>query len=104
MMDPQSDSHARNYSRRWWTLLVLSLSILIVVIDNTILNVALPTLQRELGATGSDLQWMVDAYILAFAALLLLMGALGDRVGRANMLRAGMLVFGASSLAAVFCE
>ena len=77
MNDQQSDRQSRDYRRRWWTLVVLSLSILIVVIDNTILNVALPTLQRELGATGADLQWMVDAYILSFAALLLLMGSLG---------------------------
>ncbi len=91
---------SRTYKRRWWTLAVLSLSILIVVIDNTILNVALPTLQRELGATGAELQWIVDAYILAFAALLLTMGALGDRLGRAHLLKAGMLVFGAASLGA----
>lgn len=89
------------YRRRWWTFLVLALAILIVVIDHTILNVALPTLQRELGATVSQLQWMVDAYILAFATLLLTMGTLGDRNGRAAILRIGMVVFGLASLGAV---
>ena len=89
------------YKRRWWTFAVLALAILIVVIDHTILNVALPTLQRALGATVSQLQWIVDAYILAFATLLLTMGTLGDRIGRARMLRLGMIVFGLGSLAAV---
>jgi EmrB/QacA subfamily drug resistance transporter len=93
---------AQMFRRRWWTFLVLALAILIVVIDHTILNVALPTLQRELGATISELQWIVDAYILAFATLLLTMGTLGDRIGRAAMLRVGMIVFGLASLAAVF--
>ncbi|MGH3668968.1 MAG: MFS transporter, partial [Acidimicrobiia bacterium] len=70
------------HRRRWATLIVLSLSLVVIGLDNTILNVALPTLVRELGATASQLQWMVDAYILVFAGLLLTMGALGDRFGR----------------------
>lgn len=92
------------YRRRWWTLTILAVSVLVIIIDATILNVALPTLQRELGATGSELQWMLDAYILAFAALLLIMGALGDRYGRAHALRAGMIIFGLASVAAIYCE
>src|SRR3954469_11055676 len=71
----------RIYARRWWTLLVLSLSLLVISLDNTILNVALPDLQRDLGATGSQLQWIVDAYLLVFAGLLLTLGSLGDRFG-----------------------
>ena len=59
------------HRRRWTTLAVLSLSLLIIGLDNTILNVALPTLVRELGATASELQWMVDSYVLVFAGLLL---------------------------------
>src|SRR6478609_6955154 len=55
------------YERRWWVLGVLCLSLLVIGLDNTILNVALPTLARDLGATNSQLQWMVDAYILVFA-------------------------------------
>ena len=70
------------YQRRWWALGVLCLSLVVLGMDNTILNVTLPTLARDLGATASQLQWMVDAYILVFAGLLLTMGALGDRFGR----------------------
>ena len=90
------------YARRWWTLGVLSLSLVIIGLDNTVLNVALPTLQRTFGASAAELQWMVDAYVLAFAGLLLVMGALGDRFGRARALRAGLLLFGAASIGATF--
>jgi EmrB/QacA subfamily drug resistance transporter len=95
------DKETQVYAKRWWAFAVLALTILIVVIDHTILNVALPTLQRELGVTISQLQWIIDAYILAFAALLLTMGTLGDRIGRATMLRIGMIIFGLGSLGAV---
>jgi len=61
--------HAEGYERRWWILGVLCLSLLIIVMDNTILNVALPTLVRKLSASESQLQWMVDAYTLLFAGL-----------------------------------
>jgi EmrB/QacA subfamily drug resistance transporter len=90
------------HRRRWWTLGVMALSLLVIGLDNTILNVALPTLVRELGASGSQLQWMVDAYILVFAGLLLTMGALGDRFGRRRALTVGLLLFGLGSLAAAF--
>jgi EmrB/QacA subfamily drug resistance transporter len=83
---------------------VLSLSLVIIGLDNTILNVALPTLVRELGATQSQLQWMVDAYILVFAGLLLTMGALGDRYGRKRALTVGLVIFGLSSVAAAFAD
>ena len=73
---------ATGYQQRWWALGVLCLSLVVLAMDNTILNVALPTLAQDLGATGSQLQWMVDAYLLVFAGLLLTMGALGDRFGR----------------------
>jgi EmrB/QacA subfamily drug resistance transporter len=72
--------------------------------DNTILNVAIPTLQREFSASTSTLQWMVDSYILVFAGLLLTFGGLGDRFGRALMLRAGLIVFSAAALGAVFSQ
>ena len=74
--------HSESYERRWWILGVLCLSLLVIGLDNTILNVALPTLARDLGATNSQLQWMVDAYILVFAGLLLTTGSLVDRYGR----------------------
>lgn len=83
---------------RWWTLVTLSLSLLVVIIDDTIVNVAMPSLQRELGASTSALQWIVDAYILVFAGLLLTMGTLGDRFGRKRALQAGLLVFAAASV------
>ncbi|MCC6935558.1 MAG: MFS transporter, partial [Thermomicrobiales bacterium] len=59
------------FARRWWTLAVLCTSLLVISLDNTILNVALPTLVRDLGATSSQLQWIVDSYVLVFAGLLL---------------------------------
>jgi EmrB/QacA subfamily drug resistance transporter len=83
--------------RRWLALGVLCASLLAIVIDNTIVNVALPTLARDLEASVSELQWVVDAYTLVFAGLLLLAGALGDRFGRRRMLLAGLAVFGAAS-------
>ena len=88
------------YARRWWTLGVLALSLVIIGLDNTILNVALPTIQRTFSASAAELQWMVDAYVLVFAGLLLTMGALGDRFGRARMLQLGLAVFGLASLTA----
>src|SRR5207253_2122708 len=91
---------ARTYARRWWTLAVLCLSLVLIGLDNTVLNVAIPTIQRTFSATASDLQWMVDAYVLVFAGLLLTMGALGDRFGRARALQAGLLIFAGSSLTA----
>jgi EmrB/QacA subfamily drug resistance transporter len=90
------------YQRRWWALAVLCLSLVVLAMDNTILNVALPTLARDLQATGSELQWMVDAYLLVFAGLLLTMGAAGDRFGRKLTLNAGLLVFVAASAASAF--
>ncbi len=92
----------KTYSRRWLAFSVLALTVLIVVLDHMVLNVALPTLQRELRATLPQLQWIVDAYILAFASLLMTMGALGDRIGHTTMLRAGMSVFGLASLIGAF--
>ena len=92
------------YRRRWFTLAVLSISMVIVGIDNTILNVALPTLQRSLEASASSLQWIVDAYILVFAGLLLTMGALGDRFGRKRALQVGLLVFVTASVLAAYSQ
>src|SRR4051794_1868198 len=83
--------------RRWWTLAVLCLSLLVIGLDNTILNVALPTIQHDLDASSSQLQWIVDAYMLVFAGVLLTAGALGDRFGRKRALSAGLAIFGAGS-------
>ncbi|HEV3364375.1 MAG TPA: DHA2 family efflux MFS transporter permease subunit [Acidimicrobiia bacterium] len=91
-----------DHSKRWWTLVVLCLSLVIVVVGNTVLNVALPTLVRELQASNSGLQWMVDAYALVFAGLLLSAGAIGDRFGRKGALTAGLVIFGVASATAAF--
>ncbi len=100
VMNSVADS--RKHKLRWKTLMVLALSLMLIGLDNTILNVAIPTLQREFSASASQLQWMVDSYILVFAGLLLAMGGLGDRFGRAKLLRIGLVIFGISALAASF--
>jgi EmrB/QacA subfamily drug resistance transporter len=86
------------YARRWWILAVLCLSLLIIVLDNSILNVALPTLVVKLNASTSELQWIVDAYTLIFAGVLLAAGSHTDRYGRKKGLVFGMCVFGTGSI------
>src|SRR6201995_2312057 len=90
------------HPRRRQILLVLCLSLLIVVIDNTILNTALPTLARVRHAGTSSLQWITDAYTLCFAGLLIPAGALGDRYGRRRSLVGGLVVFSSGSALAAF--
>src|SRR5689334_3171794 len=97
-MSPELD--AQVYARRWWTLGVLCLSLLIVFVGNSSLNVAIPTLSRDLGASTSQLQWVVAAYSLVFAGLLFTAGALGDRFGRKGALQLGLLGFLAGALLA----
>jgi EmrB/QacA subfamily drug resistance transporter len=87
-------------NRRWWVLAVLCLSLFMVVVDNTIVNVALPTLSTELEASTSSLQWIVDAYTLVFSALLLAFGYFGDRNGRRLALQVGLVVFALTSVLA----
>ncbi|WLW52580.1 DHA2 family efflux MFS transporter permease subunit [Streptomyces sp. YU58] len=84
--------------RRWWALAALVASMLTLGFDTTILNVALPTMAADLGASTGEQQWMADAYIVVFAALMLPAGLLGDRFGRRRMLVAGLGVFLAASL------
>lgn len=91
-------------SRRWWVLGALVLSVLTLGLDLTILNVALPTLAADLVVGTSGLQWIVNAYVLVFAGLLLPAGALGDRYGRKRLLVVGLLVFGGASLVATWTE
>ncbi len=86
--------------RRWQILAVLCLSVLLVVVDNTIVNVALPTISRDLSASTPALQWVVDGYTLAFAGLLLVGGNLGDRLGRRRLLQAGLALFAVFSVTA----
>ncbi|MGW7409228.1 MFS transporter [Streptomyces sp. NPDC054833] len=89
---------ARRDPRRWWALGALVASMLVLGFDMTILNVALPTMAEQLGASTGEQQWMADSYVVVFAALMLPAGLLGDRFGRRRMLIAGLLVFLAGSL------
>ncbi len=98
-MDPETI-----HRRRWSILGVLCLSLIMVVLGNSVLNVAIPTLGPALGASTSDLQWIVDAYALVFGGLLLTMGALGDRFGRRGALQLGLAIVGISSVAATFAD
>jgi DHA2 family multidrug resistance protein-like MFS transporter len=82
------------YARRWFLLAIMCLSLVLVVMSVSGLNTALPTIQRELGASASDLQWIVDAYAIVFAGLLLSAGAIGDRFGRRRALLVGLAIFG----------
>ena len=88
------------HERRWLILGVLCMSLLIIVMDNTILNVAIPSLIVDLGATNSQIQWIVDSYVLVFAGLLLTTGSLSDRYGRKGALQLGIVLFGIGSAAA----
>ena len=88
------------HSRRWFLLGIMCLSLVLVVMSVSGLNVALPTMQRELGASASELQWIVDAYAVLFAGLLLTAGAIGDRFGRREALLAGLGVFGLGTVVA----
>ncbi len=100
-LDAELDAtEERMHRRRWRTLAVLCLTLVMISVDNTILNVALPTLARELNASASQLQWIVDSYVLVFAGLLLTAGFLGDKFGRRGALMSGMAIFGVGSIAA----
>jgi EmrB/QacA subfamily drug resistance transporter len=81
------------HDRRWWALAVMCLSLLVITLDNTILNVAIPALVRDTHASTSQLQWIIDGYTLVFAGLLLTTGSLGDRFGRKGALGFGLGVF-----------
>ena len=87
-----------HHDRRWLILPVLCLSVFLVVVDNTIVNVALPSLNRDLGTSITGLQWIVDAYSLAFAGLLLAGGGVGDRLGRKGVMQVGLIFFGLFSV------
>src|ERR1700752_536024 len=93
---PQITSH----TRRIWTLVIVSLGLFMTVLDNLVVNVALPSIHRDLGASIQTLEWTVNAYVLAYAVLLLTGAALGDRVGRKRMFIAGIALFTAASAAA----
>src|SRR6202012_4138309 len=85
--------------RKWWTLIAVSVAIFMLLLDITVVNVALPDIQRSLHSSFSDLQWVVNAYSLTLAAFLLTSGALADRFGRRRLFTIGLIIFTASSAA-----
>jgi EmrB/QacA subfamily drug resistance transporter len=93
-----------SHPQRWRVLGVLVLALLVTSIDHTIINIALPQLAVDLGASASELQWVVDSYTLVFAGLLLIAGALGDRFGRKSALNAGLAMFAAGSVVAAMAS
>jgi MFS family permease len=92
----------RPHPQRWAVLGVLCLSVMVVVLDNTVLNVAIPSISTGLGASTADIQWMINAYSLALAGLLLTTGSLSDRFGRKRALLAGLVLFGTGSAVAAY--
>jgi EmrB/QacA subfamily drug resistance transporter len=100
---PGEETHP-GYARRWWVLATMTVCLLVVIMGNTILNVAIPTLQRELQATQGELQWAVDAYILVFAGLLFSWGVIGDRIGRRRVLLIGLSIFALASVMAALSD
>ncbi|MGC0329442.1 EmrB/QacA subfamily drug resistance transporter [Streptomyces sp. SAI-170] len=86
------------YRRRWWALLVLCLSLLVIVMANTALTVAAPDMTRDLGLSSADLQWVIDGYTVPYAALMLLLGAIGDKYSRRGALALGLVVFGGGAV------
>src|SRR5512133_2636673 len=84
--------------RKWWTLAAVCTGVFMLLLDVTIVNVALPDIQRAFGASLSDLQWVIDAYALTLAAFLLTAGSLADLVGRRLLFAGGIVIFTAGSL------
>src|ERR687891_1628749 len=84
--------------RKWWTLIAVSVATFMLLLDITVVNVALPSIRDDLGASFTDLQWVVDAYALTLAALVLTAGSLADRLGRRRLFATGLGIFSAASL------
>jgi MFS family permease len=91
-------------ARKWWTLITASIATFMLLLDVTIVNVALPSIGDDLGAGLTDLQWVVDAYLIALAALTLIAGSLADRIGRKLVFTVGVGAFTAASLLAGFAS
>lgn len=102
MEDKSWMTSGAGHPRRWAILGVLVVSLLVVVLDNTVLNIALPTIQSDLDASQSELVWAIDSYILVFASLLFTWGILGDKYGRKKVLVIGLVIFGVASAACAF--
>lgn len=104
VMTEQVERMDRPYARRWWALLVLCLSLLIIVMANTALTVAAPAMTEDLGLSSADLQWVIDGYTVPYAALMLLLGAIGDKYSRRGALLLGLAVFGGGSVFGYFAD
>src|SRR4051794_30227215 len=87
-------------ARKWWTLIAVSVATFMLLLDITVVNTALPSIQKDLSANFTDLQWVIDAYTLALAAVVLTAGSLADRLGRRGVFAAGLAIFALASLAA----
>ena len=87
-------------ARKWWTLLAVSVATFMLLLDITVVNTALPSIQKDLSASFTDLQWVIDAYTLALAAVVLTAGSIADRVGRRAVFAGGLVIFSIASLAA----
>src|SRR5215212_8156329 len=87
-------------ARKWWTLIAVSVATFMLLLDITVVNVALPSIRKDLGASFTDLQWVVDAYALTLAALVLTAGSLADRLGRRRVFAIGLGIFSLASLVA----
>src|SRR6202161_1995915 len=96
-MEHRTPAEVANYDRRWWILGVLGIAQFMVVLDSTIVNIALPTAQRDLGFSNADRQWVVTGYALAFGSLLLIGGRLADFFGRKWALIVGLTGFAIAS-------
>src|SRR5438876_1890544 len=92
-------AHRPRTHQAWWTLAAMCFALFMIMLDNTIVNVALPSIQRALHTTPETLQWTIDAYVLTFAVLILLGGKLGDRFGRKRMFLVGLGIFTLASAA-----
>ncbi|MGO8907465.1 MAG: MFS transporter, partial [Solirubrobacteraceae bacterium] len=97
-----SDLRMTEENRRWWALAAMCFALFMIMLDNTVVNVALPSIQRSLHSTTSTLEWTVNAYTLTFAVLLVTGGRLGDLFGRRKIFLAGVIIFGCSSAAIGF--
>ena len=85
-------------NKKWWTLAAVSFGLFMIMLDNTVVNVALPSIQRDLGVGLSELEWIVSGYALTFAALMLIGGKLADAYGRRRLFVVGIVVFTLASL------
>src|SRR5262249_57433554 len=88
----------RDQNRKWWTLVAVSFGLFMIMLDNTVVTVALPSIRKDLGISLSELEWVVNAYALTFGVLLLTGGKLADMLGRRAIFIAGLVVFTGASL------